>query len=335
MNQDIGSLEQPDKFKAWNNAILKYGDIRERLLHRPEWGTEIFEVLRPGMNRLFRSSTLLAALPVEDIQHHILEEMSGALEYLALVLQRIDGLSTAADMVQQREEIVAEFQAHEEAFTGHCRSELPLLAISAGDADRWSSTAHSEQQKIEKYVQESQRLTDEIVAAHQIAQETAGGEGAAQFTKEFKEQAEASGEAADRWLRFTVRTFGAALGTAILFVALGLGTKPESLVDAAIQLGWRLSVFGILAGGAAWCGRQYRAHLHNQTVNKHRAACLENMRAFQHAATDTAIKDLVILEFSRAAAQGMPTGFITGEADGRSGAGTSSLLPMTTKAPQE
>ena len=335
MTQDIDSLEQPSKFKARNNAILKYSDDQARLLRRQEWGSESFKALQPGLRRLFRSSTLLAILPVEDIQYGVLEEMSVALENLALVLQRIDGLKTAVDMVQQGDEIVAEFQAHEEAFTGHCRSELPMLIIGAGDAERWVSAAHGEQQKIEKIGQEVQRLKDEVVVAHKVAQETAGGEGAAQFTEAFEKQAKASGTAADRWLKFTVCTFGAAVVSAILFVVLGFSTTPESLVDVAIQLGWRLSVFGIFVGGAAWCGRQYRAYLHNQTVNNHRAACLENMRAFQHAVTDPAIKDLVILEFSRAAAQGMPTGFITGEADGRSGAGASSFLPTTTKAPQE
>lgn len=54
------------------------------------------------------------------------------------------------------------------------------------------------------------------------------------------------------------------------------------------------------------------------------------MKAFQRAAEDQGVKDLVVLEFSKAAAQGMPTGFISGQADGRVGA-SPQVLSLATK----
>ena len=42
-----------------------------------------------------------------------------------------------------------------------------------------------------------------------------------------------------------------------------------------------------------------------------------HIEAFRQA-SEQAMKDLVALEFSRAATQGMPTGFISGRADARS-----------------
>ena len=126
--------------------------------------------------------------------------------------------------------------------------------------------------------------------------------------------------ASSRWLWVTGAAFGLAAIATITFVVLhakGIPASPSTTPDAVIYLGWRIGTVGLLFGASIWCGRHYRAHRHNHEVNQHREACLENMQAFQRAVDDQAVKDMVVLEFSRAAAQGMPTGFISGKAEAR------------------
>ena len=71
-----------------------------------------------------------------------------------------------------------------------------------------------------------------------------------------------------------------------------------------------MAIVGGLGWVANWCGGNYRAYRHGYEVNQHRAICLENMTAFQRSADGAAAKDAIVTEFSRAATQGMPTGFI-------------------------
>ena len=67
-------------------------------------------------------------------------------------------------------------------------------------------------------------------------------------------------------------------------------------------------------------GRNFKALMHNHEVNRHREVCIDNLLAFHRMVEDQDVKDLVAFEFSRAAAQGMPTGFISGRADARTDA---------------
>ena len=111
---------------------------------------------------------------------------------------------------------------------------------------------------------------------------------------------------------------------------LGVPPAPTGTPEVLIYLGWRLGTVGLIVFGSVWAGRLYRAHMHNREINLHRAICLDNMRAFHASVQDQGIKDIVALEFSRAATQGMPTGFISAKAEGHNDASTQ-VLSLATK----
>ena len=72
----------------------------------------------------------------------------------------------------------------------------------------------------------------------------------------------------------------------------------------------RLVVLAVLFTTTLWCGRVYKALLHQAAVNRHRALSLQTFQAFSSAATDDATKDAVLMEATRAVFGRMPTGFL-------------------------
>lgn len=96
------------------------------------------------------------------------------------------------------------------------------------------------------------------------------------------------------------------------------GVKNNNGIEDIIEnISMRTGAIGLLIFAATSCGRHYRANRHNFEVNQHRQACFQNMKAFHRSVTDEAVKDMLILEFARAATQGMPTGFIASRAEAK------------------
>ena len=321
-----------EQFKLQSSAILDWRGRKDELVARRDWGDQSFKDLEPVLELIFKMTDDLSSLPVELIEEGILHELNASLDSVTNTFQQIDGLSTS-DMVNSRNVIVGQVRRLEEAIRGYYRTEVPWRAIYSGTSEKWLSAARDEQKRTKEVREEAERELEVAKDAARVARESAGEAGAAEFTGAFRDQAKAADKSSSVWLRATGIIFAIALVTTITFVVLhacGIPPSPTTAAEAVIYLGWRVGVVGLLVGGAAWCGRHFRANRHNHEVNQHRAACLENMQAFQRAAEDQGVKDMVVLEFSKAAAQGMPTGFISGQADGRIG-GSPHLLSLATR----
>lgn len=321
-----------EQFKLQSSAILDWRGRKDELVARRDWGDQSFKDLEPVLELIFKMTDDLSSLPVELIEESILYELNASLDSVTNTFQQIDGLSTS-DMVNSRNAIAGQVRRLEEAIRGYYRTEVPWLAIYSGTSEKWLSAARDEHMRTRDVREKTERELEVAKDAAKTARESAGKAGAAEFTGAFRDQAKAAKRSSFVWLRATGIIFAIALVATITFVVLhacGIPPSPTTVAEAVIYLGWRVGVVGLLIGGAAWCGRHFRANRHNHEVNQHRAACLENMQAFQRAAEDQGVKDMVVLEFSKAAAQGMPTGFISGQADGRIG-GSPHLLSLATR----
>lgn len=321
-----------EQFKQRSSAILDWRGRKDELIVRRDWGDQSFEDLKPILERIFKMTDDLSSSPVELIDDSILSNLNNHLDRVVDVFRQIDGLGTS-EMVNNRDVIADEVRGIEEMIRLHYRNEVPWLAIYSGTSERWLSAARDEQKRTKEVREETERQLEAAKDAAKVARESAGKAGAAEFTGAFRDQANSADASSSVWLWATGLIFACALVATVAFVVLhawGIPPSPTTPAEAIIYLGWRVGVVGLLVGGAAWCGRHFRANRHNHEVNQHRAACLENMQAFQRAAEDQGVKDMVVLEFSKAAAQGMPTGFISGQADGRVGA-SPHLLSLATK----
>ena len=306
-------------FKQRADAVLAWRSKKDSLIERNNWGDHNFKQSESLVERILKMVEDFSTLPIDLTDEGTLNGLNSHLEAVAAIFERIDRFTTA-DMVGNQQGIVSEIRAQHDRILSIYRTEVGWLSIYSGRVQHWLSGARDEYNSTKATREQAEQQLAEATKAARVAREKAGAAGAAEFTAAFREQAEAARVASTRWLWATGVAFGLAVVATVTFVVLhgnGIPPSPSTTADAIIYLGWRIGTVGLLFGASVWCGRHYRAHRHNHEVNQHREACLENMQAFQRAVEDQAMKDMVVLEFSRAAAQGMPTGFISGRADAR------------------
>lgn len=308
-----------ENFKQRASDVLEWLPKKGSLIERSNWGDHDFKDSESLIDRILKMTDDLSTVPVELTDDGTLTQLGNHLNSVTEIFGRIDGFTTA-DMVANQQGVANEIQHHHDHILNIYRAEVAWLAIYSGRVQHWLSGARDEYNSTKQAREETEKQLEAATQAAQVAREKAGAAGAAEFTAAFREQAEAARAASIYWLWATGIAFGLATVATITFVILhgnGIPPSPSTTADALIYLGWRVGTVGLLFGASVWCGRHYRAHRHNYEVNQHREACLENMQAFQRAVDDQAVKDMVVLEFSRAAAQGMPTGFISGRAEAR------------------
>ena len=114
--------------------------------------------------------------------------------------------------------------------------------------------------------------------------------------------------AAKKWLMAT-----AALAVATIVFSLFLWFFTEPTTDpwqAAQKFGARIAVLVVLFTATLWCGRNYKALMHQSTNNRHRALSLQTFQAFSASASDDATRDAVLLETTRSIFANTSTGYI-------------------------
>ena len=88
---------------------------------------------------------------------------------------------------------------------------------------------------------------------------------------------------------------------------------PEATLDKGQiwqKMGTKLAILAILISATFWCGKIYKALMHQATINNHRALSIQTLQAFSAAVEDPTIKDAVVLEATRAVFGNVPTGYV-------------------------
>jgi ABC-type multidrug transport system fused ATPase/permease subunit len=141
------------------------------------------------------------------------------------------------------------------------------------------------------------------------AREASAAAGAAVFTKDFDTESKDQKKAAFRWLLAT-----GVLGFLTLLAAIAtwwIGLTADFDGFNAIQaFGGKIAILVVFFTATLWCGRVYRALMHQATLNRHRALGLQTFQAFSAAASDDASKDAVLLETTRSIFSAGTTGYL-------------------------
>lgn len=286
------------------------------LVSRPEWGSITFDAAQEDLDRIFSVLGHLAILPIEKLTDQAVRDIQSSLDQVIQTFEAIDKFSIeVSNPPQTRDSLVQQVHQRADQFYTHASPWIPFLAYERGDVEKniAALTESVEEAKsliaeAKKEVEEQKGEIDGIVTA---AREASAAAGAAVFTEDFEKTADALEAEATVWLR---RTALFALGTVLLalfvffFAESGLDTGELIQKSAA-----RLAVLAILFTATVWCGRMYKALLHQEAVNRHRALSLQTFQAFSHAASDNGTKDAVLMEATRAVFGAVPTGFLDKE----------------------
>lgn len=286
---------------------------KENLIKRPEWGAINLEEARPDFDRIYDIINYLNILPLDILTVNAINSIKGAVEQVNDYFEQINQFSIeSADPAGQRNNFITQIQNQADSLYTQASPWIPFLAYQKGDVSQNIETLNKSVQEantlIEKAktsISEKEKEIQDIITK---AREASAAAGAAIFTKDFKNESIELQEKAKEWLRITGIL---AMGTLIIALAMWYLTEPGLDKGQLWQkLGTKIAILGILFSGTFWCGKIYKALMHQATINKHRAMSIQTLQAFSAAVEDVSAKDAVVVEATRAVFGNVPSGYI-------------------------
>ena len=304
-------------------SITEFAPKKKDIIRRPQWGEITFDDIEQDIETVFWLVDEVKRLPSHIVPNNVVQATSEHLSNIANLFSDIDSFSIArGDAASRRSQIANRLQGHVQDVLANMGLWLPVLALRAGEIENWVAKMKTTSADATKILQETAEYVEvrkkDIDATAQAARAAAGEAGAAEFTHEFRTEAEAARKRSRWWLGPTVIFAVCALGLSILLM-LGYGETPTNIWAAAYRLGGRVVAISVLFYAAVWSGRIVLANMHLANVNKHRAVSLQTLQAFHQAAEDPAVKDAVVLEAARAVYENVPSGYIGRQASEHGG----------------
>lgn len=281
-----------------------------------DWGPINFEKAQPDIDLALSIGRDLSDLPVEFLTENVASQIISYVPEVAQCLDEIDEFSIegGGDPGSNRDELCDRLRQCTEQLQEVAGPAIPYLAYRRGDITeniaRLEGTldaAKTTYDDAEKWVAEKQGEVEDVVRA---AREAAASVGVATFTQEFDQEAEGLTKRSKNWLRatacFGVATVGSAVGS-YFWPSVSLEAGAWETLRNVVS---KVTVIAVLFTSTVWCGRIYRALIHQATVNKHRALSLRTFRAFVEATEDEYVRDAVLMAATKAVFGTVPTGLV-------------------------
>lgn len=181
-----------------------------------------------------------------------------------------------------------------------------------------ASDLSNAEQQIRQDRNRAQKALLEIEGLSAKAKEAAAIVGVAGHASYFNDEAADHKKASRYWLVFTIIFAIGAAGYSLWSFHQIASTPAEGAVAWWPHLTYltsRLIVLSVIFFGMGWAAKNYRAHKHNEIVNRHRQNALKTFETFARAADDKATKDAVLLEATKSIFGAQSTGYLSGEAE--------------------
>lgn len=166
--------------------------------------------------------------------------------------------------------------------------------------------------------EQAQETLKEIRTVAEKAKEAASITGVAQHARYFEDEAKAHRRLSYVWL-FATAFLGLAAGVyswvSFHFGVLPSAEGPGTWWAHVTYLSSRLIVLSVIFLGMGWSAKNYRAHKHNEIVNRHRQNALRTFETFAVAASDAATKDAVLLATTKSIFESQNSGYLSGEVE--------------------
>jgi hypothetical protein len=158
-------------------------------------------------------------------------------------------------------------------------------------------------------------LQGAITAARDAGTKKSVAVEAAHFTTECSEQ----NSKANWWLLATVTLGAAIIGTIVYFINAWKDVKPIDVATVLHNAIPRVLILTVLYTALVWAMRNFSAHRHNYTVNKHRQNALNVFEAFAKGAHDPQTKDAILRQAVACVFAPQPSGYIKEDGAGTEG----------------
>lgn len=283
------------------------------LVSKPEWGTITFNNAQHDLQRIFSLLGYLDILPLEYLTDQAAKQIKSEVDNSRPPLDQIEKFTIEQPNAPgTRDELVSQIHQTADSLYTAASPWIPFLAYQKGDVtqniERLSASVIKANEIVEEAKGDIEKKTNEIEDIIIKAREASAAAGAAVFTQDFNEESDTLSKKATHWL-----IAAAAFGFATILVAVLTWFWTQAGLDTGQmwqKVASKVVILSILITATLWCGRVYKALMHQSAMNRHRALSLQTFQAFTAAASDLHTKDAVLLEAARAIFALCATGYV-------------------------
>ena len=298
-----------DQLKENLNSLKQYNE--RELIRRSDWGEIHFESVKTFIELALSIANNLLRLPLEHLPDQTLQEITGHIPSVVELFKKIDEFSLEGTPKPESESICSELIEKTETLHYSSFSSIPYLLYKHGDIEEDSNRLNQMIGDFKVKLKDTDTFCtgkkEEIQEIVEVTRAAAATTGVAIFTQEFHEESLSLEKRSTKWLWATALAAVVTLCVAIYFICT------KDIDSANLNISYiigKVTVIAILFTCSLWCGRIYRALIHQSTINKHRALSLKTFQAFVKATDDPYIKDAVLMAATKAIFSNVSTGFV-------------------------
>jgi hypothetical protein len=263
--------------------------------------------------------TLFKRVNTDDltpIPYILLNNFNGQLQD---AISRIDQMmsfnANQGNPVQQRNTLIQNIQ---NKYDEYFQLTMPIITsqmltgndLSIQQAKYKQLIEEIEKQKVEDNIRSSKYL-EEMERALKSAQDSAAKSGVTKYSALFKDESENHKAKASLWLKWTIALICLIVVSSIILIVCFPDTNTESgqIVQYTVS---KIIILSALFYGLNLCNKNFKAHKHNEVVNKHRQNALATFETFSNAAgSDIQTKNAVLIEATKTIFSNQRTGYLT------------------------
>lgn len=299
--------------KSELEKITRYSD--KELIRRAGWGDINFQAAEQDIDLVFSIATDLIDLPLEFLTENTINNITSHIPSVVAVLEEIDVFNLSGDPGSRCDEIVQNLHDTVETLKESASPYIPYLAYKRGDVsqniDALNNAKNQAEALLEETKQTIEQKQEQIEGIISAARESAATVGVATFTQEFDREATDLKNRSLKWLGATGVFAILTIIAAVLFY-FWPKVSPDAMAWESIRnIVSKTATIAVLFTATIWCGRIYRALMHQSTINRHRALSLKTFQAFVAATYDDRIKDAVLMAATRTIFGRVPTGLVS------------------------
>lgn len=289
----------------------------EELMREKELGSSLS--FKDSENIILNIIELFSQVKMDHLQMvpflHLQEFHSYLLDALSLFSQMKEFDIKKGNPNQEKKQIT---QRLINSYETYYSKTIPILTNQTIFGNEISQT----EKDLAQVVTESRRLKSEadnvyseIKATLENAKEAVRDIGISKYTVIFQDEAKDYSRIARTWLAWTFVCIFLVVAASLIFIVY----FPTETNKTAIIVQYTISKLVVLSAlfyAMALCNKNYRAHKHNELINKHRQNALSTFETFSNASgSDIQTKNAVLLEATRTIFSNQQTGYTSGNND--------------------
>lgn len=313
----MATKDQVQKLQSLFDEITDI-DIDE-LIYNNNWGSINFEAAKADLERLYALCSHFKVLPIDQLPSDIADQIFSEAAPISQTVRNIREYTIEqANPSGIRDQYINEVTANVDRFYKFSHIYVPYLAYQKGEIQnnikQLTTSVNEAKSLLEKSEKDVSGKSEEINKIIQAAREASASVGVAHFTADFITEAITMEGQAAIWLKATSLLAAFSLFTAIYF----LFSHPDlSTTAIAIQyVSSKILILVLLITATLWCGNLYKAAKHQAAANKFKGNSLKTFQAFVNATDDSAVRDAILIETTRAIFSESATGYIGNDHSG-------------------